>query len=104
MLVPPFRPPPTSPSTLSSQHVFVTGGSEGSFTIWDKDKRTRYKENKPVPQTPVTAIQWNPQGNMLAFARGYDWNKGCEAYDLATCPTKLTVQITTPERDFVTAK
>jgi mRNA export factor len=77
----------------------VTAGADGSFSIWDKDRRSRYKEVKTGP-TPITATLWNPQGDLLAYAKGYDWSKGVEGYDLNAHPTKLFVQHTVPSRDL----
>ena len=51
-LIYPINAIDTHPSN-EYQHAFVTAGSDGMFTVWDKDKRTRYKENKPST-TPVT--------------------------------------------------
>ena len=83
------------------QAAFVTAGADGTFSIWDKDKRTRYKEVKNVGPTPITSILWNPQGDLLAYSKGYDWSKGAEGYDVNQHPTKLFVQWTLASRDLV---
>lgn len=83
------------------QAAFVTAGADGTFSIWDKDKRTRYKEVKNIGPTPVTNILWNPQGDLLAYSKGYDWSKGAEGYDINQHPTKLFVQWTLGSRDLV---
>jgi WD40 repeat protein len=72
---------------------FVTAGADGSYSIWDKDKRTRYKEAK-LGATPITSVLWNPAGDLMAYAKGYDWSKGAEGYDLNAHPTKVFVHTT----------
>lgn len=80
--------------------AFVTGGGDGMYTIWDKDKRTRYREVKAAPASPITSMLWNPTGDLLAYSKGYDWSKGAEGYDPTNAPPKLFVHHTTPPADL----
>ena len=56
------------------QAAFVTAGGDGVYTVWDKDLKTRYREVKTGP-SPITAVLWNPQGDLMAYSKGYDWSK-----------------------------
>jgi len=81
--------------------VFATGGSDGSFTFWDKDKRQRLKEFQVQPQrnpkTPVTDMKFSPLdghgngGSMFAYALSYDWSKGHEHNNPQNNPPQLFV-------------
>jgi mRNA export factor len=82
------------------QGIFASAGSDGSYSFWDKDKRTRSREAKIAPAgQAITAAVWNPVGDLFAYAKAYDWSKGVEYYDLAKEPTKLYVHWTT-EKDL----
>jgi len=61
--------------------TFCTGGGDGTWLIWDKNSKSRLKmghfpvqNNQPKP--PITAIDYSLNGDLLAFAGGYDWSKG----------------------------
>ena len=56
--------------------TFCTGGGEGSWTIWDKDSRSRLKSGNFQNRCPITALDYSPNGDILAYAAGYDWAKG----------------------------
>ena len=43
---------------------------------------------------PVSLGFWNPVGDLFAYSKSYDWNRGVEGYDLAKEPTKLHVHLT----------
>lgn len=55
--------------------TFATAGGDGTFCFWDKDARQRLK-NFPNVGAPVTATAFNRNGNIFAYARGYDWSQG----------------------------
>ena len=60
--------------------TFCTVGSDGIYSIWDKFKRSRLHERTDLSdKTPLTACDYNSNGNLLAFASGYDWSRGAEA-------------------------
>lgn len=62
------------------QGTFASGGSDGNYNFWDKDARTRCKSFERMPQ-PITAVSFSPDGNMFAYAQGYDWSKGAEGFN-----------------------
>ena len=51
-----------------------TVGSDGKFSFWDKDARTKLKTSEQFDQ-PLTACSFNPHGNIFAYATSYDWSK-----------------------------
>jgi mRNA export factor len=55
--------------------VLSTAGSDGTFSFWDMASKHRLKSSPDVGN-PVTATAWNIAGDKLAYAVGYDWNKG----------------------------
>ncbi|AFZ80483.1 hypothetical protein BEWA_033360 [Theileria equi strain WA] len=55
--------------------TFVTGGGDGSFTIWDKDNKTKIKPFNNV-NAPVVDVRFSSENNLLAYATSYDWQKG----------------------------
>ncbi|GIX65803.1 mRNA export protein [Babesia caballi] len=57
--------------------TFVTGGSDGNFTIWDKDNRARVKTFNNV-ESPVVDVKFHSDTNILAYATSYDWHKGLD--------------------------
>lgn len=60
--------------------TFATCGSDGIYTFWDKDAKMKLKQFEPN-QNSITACTFNKQGNIFAYAVGYDWHKGCEYAD-----------------------
>ena len=68
--------------------VFVTAGGDGNIVIWDKDTKSRVKGFNSV-NYPVTAAKFSAQGDLLAYAVGYDWAKGHEGG--VNVPVKLYV-------------
>lgn len=61
--------------------TFCTGGGDGTWLIWDKISKSRLKighfpapNNQPKP--PITALDYSMNGDLLAYAGGYDWSKG----------------------------
>ena len=60
--------------------TFCTIGSDGVYSIWDKQKKSRLHERSENNDgVPLTCCDFNSTGNLLAFASGYDWSKGAEA-------------------------
>ncbi len=57
--------------------TFATCGGEGRYITWDKDAKTRLKQFERN-LNPITAASFNAQGNIFAYAVGYDWSKGVE--------------------------
>ena len=57
--------------------TLVTVGSDGRFSFWDKDSRTKLKTSEPMEQS-ITTSCFNHNGQIFAYAVGYDWSKGHE--------------------------
>ncbi|XP_065570905.1 mRNA export factor-like [Artemia franciscana] len=57
--------------------TLATAGSDGRYSYWDKDARTKLKTSEPVDQ-PVSAAAFNHSGHIYAYAASYDWSKGHE--------------------------
>lgn len=56
-------------------NTFLTAGSDGAFTYWDKDKKQKVKAFKSL-NAPITAARFSKDGKMMAYAAAYDWHKG----------------------------
>ena len=54
--------------------TLATVGSDGRFSFWDKDARTKLKTSEPLDQ-PITCCSFNAQGNIFAYSSSYDWSK-----------------------------
>ncbi|CAH1797425.1 unnamed protein product [Owenia fusiformis] len=65
-----------------------TVGSDGRFSFWDKDARTKLKTSEQVDQ-PISACAFNAQGQIFAYTSSYDWSKGHEGFD----PQKMKPRI-----------
>ena len=68
-----------------------TVGSDGKFSFWDKDARTKLKTSEQFDQ-PLTACDFNPHGNIFAYATSYDWSKVSlikQEYFVAVSPAEL---------------
>lgn len=57
-----------------------TVGSDGRFSFWDKDARTKLKTSEQF-DLPITCSSFNAQGNIFGYASSYDWSKGHEGYE-----------------------
>ncbi|XP_065842955.1 mRNA export factor-like [Oscarella lobularis] len=60
--------------------TLVTVGSDGKFSYWDKDQRTKLKTGDALP-LPLVSCGFNFNGELLAYAASYDWSKGHEHFD-----------------------
>ena len=58
--------------------TLATVGSDGRFSFWDKDARTKLKTSDPCDQ-PITSCVFNAQGNIFAYSASYDWSKVCHS-------------------------
>merc|ERR1712001_140681 len=54
--------------------TLATVGSDGRFSFWDKDARTKLKTSEPCEQ-PITKSAFNKDGQIFAYAVSYDWSK-----------------------------
>jgi len=64
-------------------NTFATAGSDGVYTFWDKDAKRKLKSFE-ASGNAITAATFNHQGNIFAYAVGYDWSKGIEYADKQT--------------------
>ena len=56
-----------------------TVGGNGCFCVWDLIQRVKLSENslsESSPLIPLTACDYNKNGDLLVVAQGYDWSKG----------------------------
>ena len=60
--------------------TLATVGSDGRFSFWDKDARTKLKTSEACEQ-PITKSVFNKDGQIFAYAVSYDWSKGHEFYN-----------------------
>ncbi|KAL5456926.1 hypothetical protein EMCRGX_G034154 [Ephydatia muelleri] len=60
--------------------TLATVGSDGRFSFWDKDARTKLKTSEATEQ-PITSCAFNFNGNIFAYSVSYDWSKGHEHYN-----------------------
>lgn len=65
--------------------TFCTGGGDGTWIIWDKDSRSRLRQGFQSNKAPLTALDYSYNGDLLAYATGYDWSKGV-AYEGSFTP------------------
>ncbi|KAI1295440.1 mRNA export factor [Halotydeus destructor] len=59
--------------------TLATVGSDGRFSFWDKDARTKLKNSELMDQ-PITKCGFSARGELFAYAVSYDWSKGHEYY------------------------
>lgn len=62
-------------STHPTYGTFVTGGSDGTFQFWDKERKCRLKEY-PGVGGQISATSFNYDGSKMAYAVSYDWSLG----------------------------
>lgn len=63
------------------QHgTLATVGSDGKFSFWDKDARTKLKTSEQMEQ-PITRCSFSAKGELFAYAVSYDWSKGHEYFN-----------------------
>ncbi|KAH6922993.1 hypothetical protein HPB50_020497 [Hyalomma asiaticum] len=60
--------------------TLATVGSDGKFSFWDKDARTKLKTSEQMEQ-PITRCCFNARGEIFAYAVSYDWSKGHEFHN-----------------------
>ncbi|KAL0142505.1 WD40-repeat-containing domain protein [Mucor lusitanicus] len=64
----------------SEQGTLLTAGSDGTISIWNKDKRQKLKAYSKV-DGHIACAAFNRDGIAFAYAVSYDWSKG---YKFAT--------------------
>ncbi|XP_076317647.1 ribonucleic acid export 1 [Tachypleus tridentatus] len=60
--------------------TLATIGSDGRFSFWDKDARTKLKTSEQMEQA-ISRCCFNARGEIFAYAVSYDWSKGHEYYN-----------------------
>ena len=55
--------------------TLATVGSDGTFSYWNKDTRTKMTISKQMAQ-PITSCCFNHDGKIFAYSVGYEWSKG----------------------------
>jgi len=76
--------------------TFLTCGGDGTVGYWDKDNRQRLKEFNSC-NNAVTCARFSAQGDMMAYAVGYDWAKGHQGHT-ANLPKGLFLHKVDPEK------
>jgi mRNA export factor len=65
----------------------VSAGGNGKYYIWDIGEKSKINERDNFSdKTPLTAVNINRNGTLLAYASGYDWSKGAKFANLYTRP------------------
>jgi mRNA export factor len=59
--------------------TFATVGGDGCINFWDKDSKQRLKQFPSCGDT-ISCANFNAQGKIFAYAKSYEWSKGCEGY------------------------
>jgi mRNA export factor len=59
-------------------NTFATSGSDGSYIIWNKDTKSRYKQSGKTP-LPMTVSCFSDDASILCFASGEDWSLGAQS-------------------------
>ena len=57
-----------------SHGTLATVGSDGRFSFWDKDARTKLKNSEAMEQS-ISCCAFNSNGQIFAYACSYDWSK-----------------------------
>jgi len=60
--------------------TLATVGSDGRFSFWDKDARTKLKTSEKLEQA-ITRCCFSKAGDVFAYAVSYDWSKGHEYFN-----------------------
>ena len=80
------------------ESVFLlTGGSYGSITFWDMEKKNKVNESFFFNKTPVSACKIDPSGHFLVYALGYDWFAGVDYVSEFPSPQLYLYQIGTQD-------
>ena len=58
-------------------NTFASYGGDGTYVTWNKDTKSKYRSSEPFPDAIVSA-DFNEDGSLLAYAIGYDWQRGAE--------------------------
>jgi mRNA export factor len=64
-------------------NTFLTAGSDGVITWWDKDARSKLDTKDRMANVngmivPIVAAKFTPLGDAMIYAASYDWSKGAD--------------------------
>ncbi|CAH8563526.1 unnamed protein product [Heterobilharzia americana] len=71
--------------------TLATVGSDGYYSFWDKDARTKLHSADSQDQ-PLTCCVIDPKGQVFCYASGYDWSKGYQFADPSK-PVKIIMRL-----------
>ncbi|KER19729.1 putative nucleoporin GLE2 [Opisthorchis viverrini] len=71
--------------------TLATVGSDGYYSFWDKDARTKLRSSES-PDQPLTCCVFDPKGQVFCYASGYDWSKGHQFADPSK-PSKIMMRL-----------
>ncbi|KAH8253967.1 hypothetical protein KR032_007873, partial [Drosophila birchii] len=66
--------------------ILATVGSDGNYELWDCVQRSRVMQSSVQGSESITKCSLSGNGQVLAYAVGYDWAQGHEYYDPAKKP------------------
>ena len=85
------RTPPTTPANNIQDiysvndiafhpihNTLATVGSDGRYSYWDKDERTKLKTSDMINDQSITCCAFDIRGQLIAYSSSYDWHKGHE--------------------------
>ncbi|CAF3522790.1 unnamed protein product [Rotaria sp. Silwood1] len=58
--------------------TLATVGSDGRYSFWDKDERTKLKTSDVINDQSITCCAFDSRGQLFGYASSYDWHKGHE--------------------------
>ncbi|CAF2511609.1 unnamed protein product [Rotaria sp. Silwood2] len=58
--------------------TLATVGSDGRYSFWDKDERTKLKTSDVINDQSITCCAFDSRGQLFSYASSYDWHKGHE--------------------------
>ncbi|KDD73795.1 hypothetical protein H632_c1831p1 [Helicosporidium sp. ATCC 50920] len=73
--------------------TFVTTGSDGGFSFWDKDTKQRLKAMQKTG-APIPCGAYNRDGSLYAYAVSYDWSKGHADHNPASARHHILIHAT----------
>ena len=60
--------------------TLATVGSDGRYSFWDKDARTKLKTSEAMDQ-PISSCAFSSNGQIFAYSVSYDWSRGHEFHN-----------------------
>lgn len=61
-----------------THNTLATVGSDGRYSFWDKDERTKLKTSDSTGDQSITCCALDSRGQLFAYSSSYDWHKGHE--------------------------